>query len=123
MGKQSEIWFRLVRIGMKRVIAPILAVMILVTAPISPAHAASWRIYNNVRFGTIADIPAQGFTPQPPSANGDGQTWVPAVNKQTLAAVQKSEDPRVTFLESIAPDQDDVPITSENHHRYRLSVV
>jgi hypothetical protein len=41
-----------------------------------PARAGSWLIYNNARFGTIADVPAYGFTAQPPSENGDGQSWI-----------------------------------------------
>jgi hypothetical protein len=59
--------------GLRNRMMVALAAVIVITAP---AYAASWRIYNNARFGTIADIPARGFTPQPPSANGDGQTWV-----------------------------------------------
>ncbi|GEM_PF-1537736 len=45
----------------------------LVTAP---AYATPWRIYHNARFGTVADVPAHGFSPEPASQNGDGQTWV-----------------------------------------------
>jgi len=46
------------------------------TMPASPAYAGQWLIYNNARFGTIASIPAHGFSAQPPSDNGDGQTWI-----------------------------------------------
>ena len=53
-----------------------IATLCLVALPIFPALAASWLIYNNARFGTIADVPARGFTAKPPSANGDGQSWV-----------------------------------------------
>jgi len=41
-----------------------------------PASAGPWLIYNNARYGTIADIPAHGFTARPPSQNGDGRSWI-----------------------------------------------
>jgi len=41
-----------------------------------PASAGQWLIYNNARYGTIADIPAHGFTARPPSQNGDGRSWI-----------------------------------------------
>jgi hypothetical protein len=41
-----------------------------------PAGAADWGQYYNSRFGTVADVPAHGFWPREPSANGDGQEWV-----------------------------------------------
>jgi len=52
------------------------AALAAVVAATLPAHAASWRIYHNARFGTIADVPARGFAAQPRSQNGDGQAWV-----------------------------------------------
>jgi hypothetical protein len=40
-----------------------------------PALAADWELYANPRFGTSAEVPRQGFTPDPAPENGDGQAW------------------------------------------------
>ena len=42
-------------------------------------HAAAaeiWTRYTNPRFGTSAEVPANQLSPEPPPANGSGQTYV-----------------------------------------------
>ena len=34
-----------------------------------------WIRYSNPRFGTMVDVPKNGFIANPPPANGDGQSW------------------------------------------------
>jgi len=40
-----------------------------------PALAADWERYANPRFGTSAEVPVDGFAPDPAPENGDGQGW------------------------------------------------
>ena len=40
-----------------------------------PALADDWERYANPRFGTSAEVPVDGFTPDPAPENGDGQGW------------------------------------------------
>ena len=49
------------------------------------AIADEWTIYVNPRFGTRAEVPAQGFTANPPPANGDGQSWTSMDGKGQLS--------------------------------------
>ncbi len=49
------------------------------------AGAADWRHYVNPRFGVSADIPAAGFTADPPPQNGDGQRWTARSDGGTIA--------------------------------------
>jgi len=58
-----------------RILMTIITTIVL-GAPFSPVTAGDWNVYNNPRFGTISEVPAQGFSAQTPSQNGDGQTWV-----------------------------------------------
>jgi hypothetical protein len=53
-----------------------IAVMVWLALIALPAYASDWRTYKNARFGTSAKVPAHGFTAEPPSLNGDGQTWI-----------------------------------------------
>lgn len=48
------------------------------------AAAEDWRHYVNPRFGVSADIPIAGFTPDPPPANGDGQSWTASSDGGTI---------------------------------------
>jgi hypothetical protein len=41
----------------------------------SAALAQGWTTYVNARFGTVADIPAHGFTADAAAENADGQAW------------------------------------------------
>ena len=41
----------------------------------SAALADAWTTYVNPRFGTRADVPAEGFVADPPPQNGGGQSW------------------------------------------------
>ncbi len=56
----------------------LIAIIFLASLPVVPAQAGQWLIYNNARYGTSADIPANGFSAEPSAQNGDGQTWVSA---------------------------------------------
>lgn len=50
----------------------------LLLAPVAIAQDNSrndWQTYRNARFGTTAEVPAQGFRADPPPANGDGRSW------------------------------------------------
>lgn len=46
--------------------------------------APAWLLYENDRFGFSIDIPARGFTPDAPPANGDGQRWVSQTDAGTI---------------------------------------
>lgn len=47
----------------------------LVFAFASAALADAWTRYVNPRFGTRADVPAEGFVADPAPQNGGGQSW------------------------------------------------
>lgn len=49
------------------------------------AAAGGWRHYVNPRFGAAADVPASGFTADPPPENGDGQSWTSTADGGTIA--------------------------------------
>lgn len=55
---------------------PAIAAILWLALAALPTYASDWRTYKNTRFGTSADLPAHGFTAQPSSQNGDGQTWI-----------------------------------------------
>lgn len=59
---------------MRKHILVLIALVTIISLPMV-ARSAQWLIYSNARFGTTADIPAQGFVAQPPSENGDGRAW------------------------------------------------
>jgi hypothetical protein len=42
------------------------------------ARAETWRIYQNARYGTVAEYPADRFHPGNPPDNGDGQRFTTA---------------------------------------------
>jgi hypothetical protein len=56
----------------KRLVA-VIAVGLPLLACAIPALAAEWERYANPRFGTSAEVPVDGFAPDPASENGDGQ--------------------------------------------------
>lgn len=49
------------------------------------AAAGEWTSYVNPRFGAAAEIPARGFTADPPPENGDGQRWTSDEDGGTIA--------------------------------------
>lgn len=51
-----------------------LAAALLIALP-SAAAAQEWERYENPRFGTMVEVPAEGFAAGPAPANGDGQSW------------------------------------------------
>lgn len=56
-----------------------IAAMTLLACAVSLGAAQAgdgdWTVYSNARFGTVADVPADGFTADPAPANGDGRSW------------------------------------------------
>jgi hypothetical protein len=69
--------------------AKTLAVLLAGALSLWPADAAAagggWQHYVNPRFGAAADVPARGFTADPPPANGDGQSWTSTADGGTVA--------------------------------------
>lgn len=51
----------------------------------SAALANEWVEYVNPRFGTSADVPAEGFVPEAPPENGDGSSWTSLDGKGEIA--------------------------------------
>jgi hypothetical protein len=62
------------RRGPKRLVA-VIAVGLALLVCADPALAGDWERYANPRFGTSAEIPGDGFAPDPAPENGDGQGW------------------------------------------------
>jgi hypothetical protein len=57
---------------------------LLLIAFTGAASAETWKLYVNARFGERAEYPADRFKPNPPPANGDGQSFM-ASDGATLA--------------------------------------
>jgi hypothetical protein len=47
-------------------------------------RAETWRTYQNARYGTVAEYPADRFHPGSPPANGDGQRFTAADGAELL---------------------------------------
>jgi len=58
----------------RRLIAVIAVTLALLVCAL-PARADDWERYANPRFGTSAEVPVDGFAPDPAPENGDGQGW------------------------------------------------
>ena len=52
------------------------AIATLVLLGTHAAAAETWTRYTNQRFGTSAEVPANLVSPEPPPANGSGQSYV-----------------------------------------------
>jgi hypothetical protein len=48
---------------------------VLLIALVREAAAETWRLYQNARYGTAAEYPADLFRPGRPPDNGDGQSF------------------------------------------------
>ncbi len=59
---------------MKNILAIFLAISFGLTQ-IQLAQAQAWSRYSNPRFGTLVDVPANGFIADPAPTNGGGQSW------------------------------------------------
>lgn len=58
--------------------------------------AETWQTYRNERFGYTVSYPSSVFTPQPPSENGDGQTFLAADGKAKIVVYGTINDERFT---------------------------
>ena len=58
----------------KRLVAVVAVGLSLLVCAL-PTLAADWERYANPRFGTSAEVPVDGFAPDPAPENGDGQGW------------------------------------------------
>jgi hypothetical protein len=56
------------------VAARLLAGLLLI-ASVREAMATTWKLYQNARYGTVAEFPADLFRPGRPPDNGDGQSF------------------------------------------------
>ena len=53
----------------------ILAGLLFLATVAQAAMAATWKVYANARYGTVAEYPSDRFRPGRPRDNGDGQSF------------------------------------------------
>jgi hypothetical protein len=68
------------------------------------ANAGDWQTYTNTRFGTTTEIPAHGFTAEPASQNGDGQSWTSEDGRGQILVFGKRNERPVHFRPVSGPN-------------------
>ncbi|WP_181707347.1 hypothetical protein [Chthonobacter rhizosphaerae] len=84
----------------------LVALFALVTAA-APALAEDWQTYTNPKFGTTITYPADIFTPEPESANGDGRRFVSADGRAEITVYGGYNVDRLSLKDLLAAANDD----------------
>jgi hypothetical protein len=73
-------------------VAAILGAGLLAGAQQAHAQSGEWVNYRNERFGFTLSYPANVFIPQPPPANGDGQTFLTGDGRAKVVVYATAND-------------------------------